>query len=113
MGNMTRCTKCVLPETHETIVFGDDGGCNICEQIEFKQTQVDWKRRKEELENLVDKHRGIREYDCLVPFSGGKDSVWTLYYIVEKLKLNLYLRPQNLSPETYYELAKEYESLRN
>jgi len=33
--------------------------------------------------------------------------------IVEKLKLNLDLRPQNLSPETYYELAKEYESLRN
>jgi len=33
--------------------------------------------------------------------------------IIEKLKLNIELRPQNLSSETYYELAKEYESLRN
>jgi len=33
--------------------------------------------------------------------------------VIEKLKLNLDLRPQNLSPETYYELAKEYENLRN
>ena len=33
--------------------------------------------------------------------------------IVEKLKLNIDLRPQNLSPETYYLITKEYESLRN
>ena len=31
--------------------------------------------------------------------------------IIEKLKLNIDLRPQNLSPKTYYELAKEYEIL--
>jgi 16S rRNA (adenine1518-N6/adenine1519-N6)-dimethyltransferase len=31
--------------------------------------------------------------------------------IIEKLKLNIELRPQNLSPETYYLLAKEYENL--
>ena len=87
MENLTRCTKCVLPETHETIVFGDDGGCNICEQIEFKQTQVDWEKRKVELKTIADKYRGSGEYDCLVPFSGGKDSTWTLYYIVNELKL--------------------------
>jgi len=84
---MTRCTKCVLPETHETIVFGDDGDCNICGQIEFKQTQVDWEKRSVELKTIADKYRGSGEYDCLVPFSGGKDSVWTLYYIVKELKL--------------------------
>ena len=33
--------------------------------------------------------------------------------IIEKFKLNVNLRPQNLSLETYYKLAKEYESLRN
>ncbi len=31
--------------------------------------------------------------------------------IVEKLKLNIELRPQNLSPDIYYEIAKEYENL--
>lgn len=33
--------------------------------------------------------------------------------IVEKLKLNVDLRPQNLSPETYYLIAEEYEKLGN
>jgi len=27
---MKRCTRCVLPETHETIVFDEEGVCNIC-----------------------------------------------------------------------------------
>ena len=33
--------------------------------------------------------------------------------VVEKLKINLNLRPQNLSPETYLEITKEYEALRS
>ena len=33
--------------------------------------------------------------------------------IIDKLKLNTELRPQNLSPETYYMITKEYENLRN
>ena len=32
-------------------------------------------------------------------------------YIQKKLKLNLNLRPQNLSLDTYYNLIKEYEKL--
>ena len=31
--------------------------------------------------------------------------------VIKSLKLNLNLRPQNLSCETYYKLAKEYEKL--
>ena len=27
---LTRCTKCVTPETHETITFDTQGICNIC-----------------------------------------------------------------------------------
>ena len=33
--------------------------------------------------------------------------------ITKKLKLDVNLRPQNLAPEIYYEIAKEYEKLRN
>ena len=33
--------------------------------------------------------------------------------IVEKLKLNINLRPQNLSPLNYFEITKEYENLTN
>ena len=33
--------------------------------------------------------------------------------IVQKLNLNIELRPQNLSPDIYYKIAKEYENLVN
>ena len=33
--------------------------------------------------------------------------------IIDKLKINLNLRPQNLDFDTYYELTREYESLRS
>ena len=32
--------------------------------------------------------------------------------IAHKLNIDLKLRPQNLSPDTYYKLAKEYKNLR-
>ncbi len=33
--------------------------------------------------------------------------------IVKKLNINVNLRPQNLSPETYYKITKEFENLRS
>ena len=33
--------------------------------------------------------------------------------VLDKLKINLNLRPQNLELETYYKLASEYEKLRS
>ena len=33
--------------------------------------------------------------------------------VLDKLKINLNLRPQNLNLETYYKLASEYEKLRS
>ena len=33
--------------------------------------------------------------------------------VAEKFDINLNLRPQNLKPEIYFKLVKEYESLRS
>jgi N-acetyl sugar amidotransferase len=84
---LRRCTLCTLPETHETITFDAEGVCNICRGIQFKHESIDWNQRLVELEELVAPHRGTGEYDCVVPFSGGKDSTWTLYYVVKELGL--------------------------
>lgn len=81
---MKRCTRCGLPETHETISFDADGVCNICRQHEFKQQKIDWTANKKALNILIEEHRGKYDYDCIVPFSGGKDSTWTLYYLVKE-----------------------------
>lgn len=84
---MKRCEQCGLPETHETISFDPSGVCNICRQHQFKNEQIDWPRQKSTLDALIDEHRGKHDYDCIVPFSGGKDSTWTLYYLVKEYGL--------------------------
>ena len=80
---LVRCTRCLLPETHETIVFDDNGVCNICRGQDFKLS-MDWTAKKAALDELIETYRGRHEYDCIVPFSGGKDSTWTLYYLVKE-----------------------------
>lgn len=84
---LRRCAKCGLPETYETIEFNDLNICNICIQNEFKRDSIDWDSRKEELSALLENYKGSGDYDCIVPFSGGKDSTFTLWYIVKKLGL--------------------------
>lgn len=81
---MKCCAQCGLPETHETISFDSSGVCNICRQHEFKNERIDWSHKKSTLDALIDEYRDKHDYDCIVPFSGGKDSTWTLYYLVKE-----------------------------
>jgi N-acetyl sugar amidotransferase len=81
---MKRCIKCNLPETHETITFDEFGVCNICNQHVFKAGAINWEQRKKDLDELIAQYRGRNDYDCLVPFSGGKDSTFTLNYLVKE-----------------------------
>ena len=52
--------------------------------------------------------------DLLRPISdrGIKDAK-IMSNVLNKLKINLTLRPQNINLETYYRLASEYEKLRS
>ncbi|MCA6378170.1 MAG: N-acetyl sugar amidotransferase [Cytophagales bacterium] len=87
MTELRRCKKCLLPETHESITFDDSGVCSVCRQVEFKKEKIDWAKRKKELGELIESYRGKYDYDCIVPFSGGKDSTWTLYYLMKEYKI--------------------------
>lgn len=77
----------MLPETHETITFDEQGVCNVCRGHEFKKTKIDWPRKQKELEKIIEQYRGKYSYDCLVPFSGGKDSTYTLWELVKNFRL--------------------------
>ena len=80
---LKRCSRCLLPETHETLVLDAQGVCNVCRAQEVK-AEINWPERLEQLDALVAEYRGRYRYDCLVPFSGGKDSTWTLYYLMKR-----------------------------
>lgn len=83
---MKRCEKCNLPETHETINFDKNGVCNICNNQIIRE-KIDWDQKKKDLDALIAQYKGKHDYDCLVPFSGGKDSTWALYYLVKEYKV--------------------------
>lgn len=87
MTNLKRCTRCLIPETHETLMFDKEGVCNICRQMEMKKSFIDWGQRREELSRLIESYRGKYSHDCIVPFSGGKDSAFTLYHLVKEWKM--------------------------
>jgi predicted glutamine amidotransferase len=82
--NLKRCKKCVLPETMPFIKFDNDGICNYCNNYKLRNVP----KPKEELFNLVEPYRRKgKELDCIVPFSGGRDSCYGLHLIVEELKM--------------------------
>lgn len=80
---MLRCDRCGLPVTYETLEIGDDGICNICKNTAIIAT-VDWKEKKKQLDALVESYRGKHPFDCVIPFSGGKDSTFQLWYMVKE-----------------------------
>jgi N-acetyl sugar amidotransferase len=84
---MKRCISCLLPETHETIEFDEKNKCNICYNQDYKKEKINFDHKKKELDELIKNYKDKFNYDCIVPFSGGKDSTFALYYIVKKLKL--------------------------
>lgn len=84
---MRKCTRCLTPETVDTISFDSEGVCSVCRQVEFKNEKIDWDDRQRQLDDLIAEYANKGIYDCIVPYSGGKDSVFQLWYIVRKLKL--------------------------
>ena len=84
---LKKCVACGLPETYETIEFDEQGICNICHQKAFKDNAIDWSARRQMLGSLIEEYRGKYDYDCIIPFSGGKDSTFTLYHLMHEYKI--------------------------
>ena len=84
LHDLRRCTKCILPETMPYISFDQSGVCNYCRNYKIKNSP----RPKEELLAVMEGYRrpGL-EPDCIVPFSGGRDSCYGLHLIIEELQM--------------------------
>lgn len=85
MKKMKYCKRCVLPESAEAVGFDDEGVCSVCRQAEVKHHEIDWAERRKILDEIVGNYRGKGQYDCIIPFSGGKDSTFQLWYVVKEL----------------------------
>ena len=70
------------------INFSEKGICDACSQAEVKNN-IDWSKREKELVTLLDNFRkNDGSYDCLVPGSGGKDSVFQSLILKHKYGMN-------------------------
>lgn len=80
------CKKCVTSNQRPRTDFDSEGVCNACRFAEKKfQGGIDWKRREEELIELLDKHRSKNgSWDVIVPGSGGKDSMLVAHQLKHK-----------------------------
>jgi len=79
---MRRCVRCVLPETFPGIQFDEDGLCQYCRRMPSAGKRVEQRGRlRERFEKLVAEVRLEPGYHCLMSWSGGKDSTYTLWLL--------------------------------
>ena len=85
---ITRCGKCILPSTFPNIRFDENGVCNYCRDWDGRWKNFDYFAAELELVSLFEQaKRKRRKYDCMVPFSGGRDSSYVLYLCKKKYGL--------------------------
>ena len=85
INKLKRCSKCLLPETFPFITYDEKGVCNYCHNHKPK-TQIN---SFDQLKELVEPYRRKDgRADCIVPFSGGRDSTYSLHIVKKELNLN-------------------------
>lgn len=115
---MKYCTKCVYPMAAVNLLVDDDGVCSACRVAEEYNaiTDEEWAARKQKLFELVEPYRSKdgRNYDCIVPFGGGKDSYFQVHVAKNVLGLNPLLvtyHGNNYLPEGQSNLDRAREVL--
>ncbi|MGA1841299.1 MAG: hypothetical protein ACMUIU_11800 [bacterium] len=87
---MKRCKRCLTPDSYPRTSFNNADICNHC--LDYEKTYSGWeeskKNRIKQFEHLIDlAKKRSKEYDVLIPLSGGKDSTYVLYLATKKYRL--------------------------
>lgn len=101
------CTRCLLSEAHPGISIDSSGLCNLCLEVAPAVPGL------EALRALLTR-RGTGDYDCVVCWSGGKDSTFMLDVLRRELDLRLLAYTFDntfLAPEAHDNLARLAETL--
>ena len=100
------CKKCAMSNQRPRIIFDKSGVCSGCQYNDYKNFSIDWKKREDELLQLLDKHRSKNgKWDVVVPSSGGKDSG----YVAHQLKYKYGMNPITVTwaPLKYTDIGRE------
>lgn len=81
-----RCKRCLMTSECPDVTFSYNGLCNICEEYEgYKGKVKDYFKGIDDFKVLMNKALQEKKgkYDCMLLYSGGKDSTYVLYQLVE------------------------------
>ncbi|KKS42995.1 MAG: hypothetical protein UV05_C0034G0003 [candidate division CPR1 bacterium GW2011_GWA2_42_17] len=87
---MKYCTRCLYPANHPlNITFDNEGVCSGC-RIHEEKDRLDWADRKNKLAKILNSYRSNtgRNYDCIVPVSGARDSYFIVHTVKNVFKMN-------------------------
>jgi len=87
---MRYCSSCILPDTKPGVTFNEEGVCSACVSTKLKH-QIDWNARQNHLRQICDEIKKLNkgQYDCIVPVSGGKDSIFQLHTMKNVYKMKV------------------------
>ena len=110
------CHNCILPHGFLGIKIDSDGLCNYCRDPTYKtvnwsKVQTDEALRQRSLEdwnktiNYMLKNHGRQDYDCVLGYSGGKDST----ALIDKFVYEYKLKPLLVTVDTGFmtDIAKQ------
>jgi N-acetyl sugar amidotransferase len=113
------CTRCVMSNQRPssvketanfkespkpTLRFDSDGVCEACRYSEIKRTQIDWEEREQQLREMLSQYRSRKGvYDCIVPGSGGKDSIYAAHLL--KYKYGMHPLTVTWAPHIYTDVG--------
>ncbi len=113
---MDRCPRCALPATFPGIAF-HDGTCNYCVYYELFSTRLQAfkEQLKVEFERVVGEVKKKRDgYQCILCYSGGKDSTFLLHLLKAKYGLNVLAYTLDngfISPQAFRNIAAVVDQL--
>ncbi len=84
---LRRCSRCGLGTDVPGVDVDDAGVCSVCRSYDVVAPQTqDWFRTPDDLDGQLERarRRTTSEFDCLHLLSGGKDSTYALYQLVER-----------------------------
>jgi len=115
MVGMKSCKKCLISEAVPEITLNSLGVCNLCQNYCYDSyaEEEGRKTREADLEKAIKDCRNRGGYDCLVPVSGGKDSIYLLYKLKVEygLKVLAFTTDINIPPIAWDNITRTLDKI--
>jgi len=79
---ITYCRRCLYPSTKPDLWF-EDGVCGACLAYD-RRSKYDWSNGPKVFAEILRANKKNPQYDCIVPVSGGKDSTYQVWRLLQE-----------------------------